>query len=297
MDRYPEIRDLQMLLALSQRKHFTRAAADCGISQPAFSARIHQLEQQLGVPVVRRGNKFLGFTPEGDLVLRWARKILTDAEGMRQDIEIARDDLRGVLAVGVVPTALPYAAAVSTSLRARYEHLTIQIQSLTSSQINLALHDFSIDAGITYCDEKELGTLRFEDIYQEHYVLLSPLHLAPRKKGRASWAEAAKLPLCLLSKDMRFRQIVDEVFQVAGVSPEPVMETNAFTAAMVQVTNGSAATIAPQKLVDSLFLDQNSVSLALDNPVVEKTIGLATLDHEPALPAIDALRAVIGVSI
>ncbi len=296
MDRYPEIRDLQMLLALSQRKHFTRAAADCGISQPAFSARIHQLEQQLGVPVVRRGNKFLGFTPEGDLVLRWARKILTDAEGMRQDIEIARDDLRGVLAVGVVPTALPYAAAVSTSLRARYEHLTIQIQSLTSSQINLALHDFSIDAGITYRDEKELGTLRFEDIYQEHYVLLSPLHLAPRKKGRASWAEAAKLPLCLLSKDMRFRQIVDEVFQVAGVSPEPVMETNAFTAAMVQVTNGSAATIAPQKLVDSLFLDQNSVSLALDNPVVEKTIGLATLDHEPALPAIDALRAVVGVS-
>jgi DNA-binding transcriptional LysR family regulator len=296
MDRYPEIRDLQLLLALSQRRHFTRAASDCGISQPAFSARITHLEQQLGVPIVRRGNKFLGFTREGDLVLRWARKILTDAEGMRQDIEIARDDLHGVLAVGVVPTALPYAAAVSTSLRARYEHLTIQIQSLTSSQINRALHDFSIDAGITYRDEKELTALRFEDIYQEHYVLLSPLHLAPRKKGSASWAEAAQLPLCLLSKDMRFRQIVDEVFQVAGVSPEPVMETNAFTAAMVQVTNGSAATIAPQKLVDSLFLDQNSVSLALDNPVVEKTIGLATLDHEPALPAIDALREVIGVT-
>jgi DNA-binding transcriptional LysR family regulator len=296
MDRYPEIRDLQLLLALSQRRHFTRAASDCGISQPAFSARITHLEQQLGVPIVRRGNKFLGFTREGDLVLRWARKILTDAEGMRQDIEIARDDLHGVLAVGVVPTALPYAAAVSTSLRARYEHLTIQIQSLTSSQINRALHDFSIDAGITYRDEKELTALRFEDIYQEHYVLLSPLHLAPRKKGSASWAEAAQLPLCLLSKDMRFRQIVDEVFQVAGVSPEPVMETNAFTAAMVQVTNGSAATIAPQKLVDSLFLDQNSVSLALDNPVVEKTIGLAILDHEPALPAIDALREVIGVT-
>ena len=96
---------------------------------------------------------------------------------------------------------------------------------------------------------------------------------------------------------MRFRQIVDEVFLVAGVTPEPVMETNAFTAAMVQVTNGSAATIAPQKLVDSLFLDQNSVSLKLEEPVVEKAIGLATLDYEPALPAIDALRAVIGVSV
>ena len=127
MDRYPEIRDLQLLLALAQRKHFTRAASDCGISQPAFSARIHQLEQQLGVPIVRRGNKFIGFTKDGELVLKWARKILTDAEGLRQEMELARDDLQGVLSVGVVPTALAYAASVSTSLRARYEHLTLSL--------------------------------------------------------------------------------------------------------------------------------------------------------------------------
>lgn len=296
MDRYPEIRDLQLLLALSQRKHFTRAAADCGISQPAFSARIHHLEQLMGVSIVRRGNKFLGFTREGELVLKWARKVISDVEGMRQDIEFARDDLQGVIAVGVVPTALPYAASISTALRARYEHLTIKIQSLTSVEIARALHEFSIDAGITYLDEKDNGTLRFDSIYQESYVLLSPPHLAPRVRGSATWKEAAHLPLCLLSKDMRFRQIVDEVFQEAGLSPEPVMETNAFTAAMVQVNNGAAATIAPQKLVDSLFLNQNSVSLKLENPVVEKTIGLATMDHEPALPAIDALRDVIRTS-
>jgi len=295
VDRYPEIRDLQLLLALSQRKHFTRAASDCGISQPAFSARINHLEQLLGVPIVRRGNKFLGFTREGELALKWARKVITDIEGMRQDIENARDDLQGVLAVGVVPTALPYAAAVSTSLRARYEHLTIQIQSLSSTEILRGLHEFSIDAGITYSD-KNSSALCFDSIYEERYVLLSPMHLAPRSKGKASWAEAAKLPLCLLSKDMRFRQIIDEVFQKAGVSPKPVMETNAFTAAMVQVTNGSAATIAPQKLVDSLFLDQNSVSLKLEKPTVENTIGLVTLDHEPVLPAIDAMRSVIGLS-
>ena len=296
MDRYPEIRDLQLLLALFQRKHFTRAAADCGISQPAFSARIHHLEQLLGVPIVRRGNKFLGFTREGELVLKWARKVITDVEGMRQDIEIARDDLHGVIAVGVVPTALPYAASVSTALRAKYEHLTIQIQSLTSVEIARALHEFAIDAGITYLDDKNNSSLRFESIYQEHYVLLSPPHLAPREKGSATWEEAAQLPLCLLSKDMRFRQIVDEVFQSAGITPEPVMESNAFTAAMVQVNNGAAATIAPQKLVDSLFLDQNAVSLKLENPVVEKTIGLAILNQEPMLPAINALRDVIGTS-
>jgi len=295
MDRYPDIRDLQLLIALSQRKHFTQAAADCGISQPAFSARIRALENDLGVPVVRRGNKFLGFTKDGELLLKWARKILTDAEGLRQDIEVSKGALQGTLVLGVVPTALPYAASISTTLRDRYGELTIQIQSLTSTQIARGLTDYSLDAGITYHDEREMLPLRFEAIYEEHYVLLAPTHLAPRRKGSASWTEAAALPLCLLSKDMRFRQIVDQVFLTAGVSPQPVMETNAFTAALAQVTNGSAATIAPQKLIDSLFLDQNSISLQLKEPVVENAIGLATLDHEPSLPAIDALRQVIGL--
>ncbi len=296
MDRYPDIRDLQLLIALSQRKHFTQAAADCGISQPAFSARVRALEQELGVPIVRRGNKFLGFTKDGELLLKWARKILTDAEGLRQDIQISKGTLLGELVLGVVPTALPYAAAVATTLRSRYEKLTIQIQSLTSAQIARGLNEYSIDAGITYRDEKEIGALRFEPIYNEHYVLLAPMHLAPRKKGSASWAEAAALPLCLLSKDMRFRQIVDEVFKRAGVQAEPAMETNAFTAALVQVTNGSAATVAPQKLVDSLFLDQNSVSLKLIEPEVEHSIGLTTLNVDPELPAIEALRQMIGLS-
>ena len=295
MDRYPDIRDLQILIALSQRKHFTRAAADCGISQPAFSARIRALENQLGVPIVRRGNKFHGFTKDGELLLKWARKILTDAEGLRQEIEVSKGALQGTLVLGVVPTALPFAASVSATLRAQYGELTIQIQSLTSAQIALGLSNYSLDAGITYHDETEIASLRFEPIYEEQYVLLSPMHLAPRKKGSASWVEAASLPLCLLSKDMRFRQIVDHVFERAGVSPEPVMESNAFTAALAQVTNGSAATIAPQKLIDSLFLDQNSISLKLKDPVVANTIGLAMLHHEPALPAIEALQQVIGI--
>ena len=149
MDRYPDIRDLQILIALSQRKHFTRAAADCGISQPAFSARIRALENQLGVPIVRRGNKFLGFTKDGELLLKWARKILTDAEGLRQEIEVSKGALQGALVLGVVPTALPFAASVSTTLRAQYGELTIQIQSLTSAQIALGLSDYSLDAGIT----------------------------------------------------------------------------------------------------------------------------------------------------
>lgn len=292
MATYPEIRDLQLLLALAQRKHFTQAAGDCGISQPAFSARIRHLEDELGVPIVRRGNKFLGFTRDGELVLKWASKIVSHAEGLRQDIEVAKGNLMGNLVLGVVPTALSYAALISTRLREAHPQLAIQITSMTSAQIARGLTDFSLDAGFTYQDDIDQPHVLFDAIYDEQYVLLSPRSLSPQATGSITWADASKLPLCLLSKDMHFREIVDDAFAQAGVAAQPVMETNAFTAAIAKVANGSAATIAPSAFVDSLRLDANTVSLPLKNPQVSYTIGLAVLDHEPVLPAIEALRTV-----
>jgi DNA-binding transcriptional LysR family regulator len=293
MANYPEIRDLQLLLVLSQRKHFTQAAADCGISQPAFSARIRHLEDELGVPIVRRGNKFLGFTPDGELVIRWASRILADAEGLRQDMEVSKGALRGTLVLGVVPTALSYAADIATRLRKTHPGLSIRINSQTSAQIARGLTEFSVDAGITYRDFMDNTLLHFESIYAEQYVLLVPAALAPRRRGKASWTEAARLPLCLLSRDMHFRQIVDEAFERAGASAVPVMETNAFTAVLAQVANGTAATIAPRKLVGSLLLDHRTISLELIEPLVSHDIGIAVLNHEPRLPAIQVLHQTV----
>ncbi len=92
---------------------------------------------------------------------------------------------------------------------------------------------------------------------------------------------------------MHFRQIVDSAFSQAGVTPEPVMETNAFTAALAQVAIGSAATIAPAKLVNSLLLTRRTVVLRLVEPFVAHEIGIAVLDHELALPAISILHETV----
>ena len=79
-----DLRDLQMLVSLSRTKNFSRSALECNISQPAFSTRIRKLEDRLKLPLVRRGNSYQGFTSEGEVVLKWARKLLADEEGMRQ---------------------------------------------------------------------------------------------------------------------------------------------------------------------------------------------------------------------
>ena len=64
---------LEFLIALAREKNFGKAAEQCGVTQPTFSAGIKQLEDTLGVMLVQRTSRFLGFTAEGERVLDWAR--------------------------------------------------------------------------------------------------------------------------------------------------------------------------------------------------------------------------------
>src|SRR5258706_7067445 len=111
---------LEFLIAIAQKKHFGRAAESCGVTQPTLSAGIKQLEEALGVLLVRRGSRFLGFTEEGERVLEWARRIVSDVRALKQDVEALKRGLTGHLRIAAIPTALPMVAALTTPFHARY---------------------------------------------------------------------------------------------------------------------------------------------------------------------------------
>ncbi len=288
-----DLRDMELIAALARHKHFARAAEECGISQPAFSARIRNFETTLGVPMVKRGNRFLGFTPEGEIVLKWARRMILDADGMRQEVQSAKGALVGRLSIGAVPTALTFAAGVPAQIHKQHPGLAMRLLSMSSSDIIRGIEDFTLDAGITYLDDRTLGSLKTVPLYDEQYVLLVPPALAPRQSGTVTWREAADLPLCLLTSNMRNRQIVDEIFASVGASPKPIMETNAFVAALTQVARGALATIAPELLADTLPIAEGSVRLRLVEPQATRSIGLVMADRDPQPPAFKAFSDVI----
>src|SRR6187551_2535396 len=102
---------LDFILALAHEKHFGRAAEACGVTQPTLSAGVKQLEEVLGVMLVRRGSRFLGLTGEGERVLDWARRIVADSRALKQDVERLKHGLSGHLRIAAIPTALPIVAA------------------------------------------------------------------------------------------------------------------------------------------------------------------------------------------
>ncbi len=286
-----DIRQLRYLVSLSRERHFARAAEACGVAQPTLSAGLRHLEEELGVPVVERGNRFKGFTPEGERVLAWAQRILADCESLEQELVTSRRNLQGRLNLGVIPSALASVPPLVKALQARQQGVSVKVLSMTSAGIQRGLEAFELHAGVTYLDNEPLARVRSLPLHREGYVLLAGAGHGLEGRRAVTWGEAAELPLCLLVPEMQNRRIVEAAFAAAGARPRPADETDSMVALLSHVREAGLCAVAPARLLERLGLAGTLLALPLEGPAVEHTVGLVVADREPTPPLVAELWA------
>ena len=280
---------LEMFIALAHESHFGRAAEVCGVTQPTLSSAIKQLEDQLGVQLVWRGSRFQGLTPEGQRVLDRARRIVGDTRALKDEMRNLRHGLAGNLRIGVIPTALPMVADLTTPFTRRHPNVRVTILSRTSAEILTGIERLDLDAGITYLDNEPLGRVTQVPLYSEFYRLLcTPASLFAARE-RVTWAELAGAPLCLLTGDMQNRRIVNQRLSEAGVTAAPMVESNSTIALLTHVMSGEWVSILPKKLADLFAQAGRLVAVPVVAPEAEHLVGLIATHRDPPTPLIAAL--------
>jgi len=288
------LKHLQYLTTLARERHFARAASVCGVTQPTLSAGIKQLEEQLGLLVVQRGQRFEGLTAAGELVLAWAQRITADAESLEQEASRLRQVLQGRLRIGVVPTALPAIPTLALPLAQKYPGVRLTVVADPSVDIQAGLDQFHFEAGITYLDNEPLSRVRGIPLYREQYLLVTPAGGPLASKRRVSWKEAASLPLCLLTPDMQNRRIVNGHFADAGATVAPAVETNSVFTLCALVRSGYWASVLPHGLLPLLSEVEAVAILPLEGPAAPHTVGVVVSDRNPLQPTATALLDVLG---
>ncbi|WP_399677456.1 LysR substrate-binding domain-containing protein [Xenophilus sp.] len=297
---------LRYLAALSEHKHFGRAAAACHITQPALSNALRALEADFGVVIVRRGRAFAGLTPEGETVLASARRMLHEHELLQQALKSEAGRPRGHLRMAAVPTAIPLLTRFAARLQARHPGIVPTVLSMSSVELETGLDTLALDLALGYIERKGRpaagGATRRNAWPQtvEHYFLLRRREEAPpasRRAARAAapakagvgkksadpqdlhigasigWAEAARLPLCLLTPEMHNRAIIDRAFADAGAEVAPAIETNSVLALALSVLNGRVCAVLPGAMVDTVRGQGELEALPLVAPEVRTPIG------------------------
>lgn len=272
---------LRYLVALSEHRHFARAADACHITQPALSNALRALEKELGIALVKRGRAFAGLTDEGLRVLQTARRMLREQELLQQDLRGSAENPQGCLRVGTVPTAVPIATRFLSALKARHPGIVAQLRSLSSQDIEAGLQDQTLDLGLGFTERLAGQEARFESLpqYEECYFLLRrrPALGSLQVGAACHWAQAAAQPLCLLSPEMHHRRIVDGAFATAGVEVTCAMETDSVLALVLAVVDGAMAAIVPGAIVASAPGGIGLEALPLTQPAITTPVAFMTL--------------------
>ncbi|WP_072392203.1 LysR family transcriptional regulator [Hyphomicrobium sp. CS1GBMeth3] len=282
---------LELLLALARERHFGRAAEAAGVTQPTLSSALKSLEDQLGVLIVERGSRFRCFTPEGERILDWSRRMVGDARAMRQEIEALKKGLSGHLRLAAIPTSLPFLTELTVPMRRRYPDVNLTVLSTTSDAILAMLENLEVDIGISYVDTEPPPRFESIRIYDERYVLLVAPESPLADRETVTWAEAGELPLCLLTPDMQNRRLIDRHLKEAGVTQTPTLESNSMLMLYAHVRSGEWASILPSRLAETLDRPSNLRPISLVEPTVTHRIGLVVAKREPHSPLVAAFIA------
>jgi DNA-binding transcriptional LysR family regulator len=283
------LRHLQYLVALGRERHFARAAVLCSVTQPSLSAGIKQLEEELGILLVLRGQRFEGFTPAGEQVLAWARRIVDECDSLKMDASRLRGELEGGIRIAAVPSALTLLPALLDAVATNHPRVRLIVHSRSSDEIQRGLQNHDLDAGITYLDREPLVNVRSVPLFTERYLLLLPASHASPGATQLPWAALPELPYCLLPREMQNRRIIEGQLEASGVDLDPLVETDSIASLAALLKTGRWASVVPRSVLELLPDDGRLATLELVDPVIEHTLGLVVAGSDPLKPTAQAL--------
>jgi LysR family cyn operon transcriptional activator len=280
-----ELRQIRYFLGVAKHLHFTRAAEQLHISQPALSGAIKLLEEELQAPLFKRIGRRVELSQAGKAFQPHATRIVQACEEGRVAVQEVVGLLRGHITVGVIHTLNAY---VVPQLAARFRALApgvgMMARAMHASEIPARVSEGQVDVGITMLPVGD-PSLEERRLYQEELVLVSPPPRASRRQPSLPLKEAAHMPLVLFPPEYALRRIIDQEFASVGEQPVPTVEMPDVGGIVSAVQAGVGSTLLPLPYVRYMGLDERMPVQRLRDPNPARTVGLVMRKDRHVDPA------------
>ncbi len=187
-----DLRGLEIFAAVCATRSITLAAQRLGLSQPAVSQAVQQLEQTLRVTLIHRGRRPLTMTSAGEWLARRAVRILRDAHQIAATIRHLEAGSALQLRVGVVDSLSdPFVPALVRQLQSSVLYLSVAAG--LARELRAGLREHSFDLIFTNDTHDDADGLERHALLTESYVLVVPSTLETGTPGLVTLSET--LPL------------------------------------------------------------------------------------------------------
>lgn len=286
-------RQIDAFLALAAQRSFTRAAAQCHLSQPAFSALIRALEDGLGLRLFDRSTRHVNLTAEGENFLEAARRIRAEVDNALATMRDAASLRRGRVAVALLPSlAAGWLPGVLADYRAAHPGVELDIADVLSEpcieRVATGKADFALAA--IRADTPELQAEPFcSDGF--HLVCRADHPLARRRKAMPLHAQdLAEWPFVHLARTSSVRQYLEAALHPQAMNT--LMEVEQLATVMGMVRAGLGISVVPT-LTLFHFHQPGLVTRALALPGLTRRIYLVRRRDRSLSVAAQALYALV----
>lgn len=268
-----EFRHLRYFLAVADALHFTKASEGLHVSQPALSAQVKQLEQEVGVPLFDRLGRSVHLTRAGMIFREHARRALREMELAQATIAQEEGLQRGQLTVGVVQTVNAYLVPeIVTRFSTKYPLVSLKLDELSGPDIEAGVENGALDMGIGFVPVTS-ERIENQPLFEEDFVLIaSPGHRLAKRR-QLSLSALAEESLILLPDIFCTRRLLNASFERVGAQPKIIVEMNSIEGILATVRTSRLATVLPRL---SLGVGRNNGlrGIPLKNPTPRRGVGL-----------------------
>jgi DNA-binding transcriptional LysR family regulator len=289
-----EVRQLEYVVAIADTKSFTKAAERCHTAQSALSHQIARLEGQLGAKIFERTSRSVALTEAGQVLLPYARRILSDVADAHCELMELDGTVSGRLRLGMTQTAVRALDLVSILGQYSREQPEIELSLMSGptaelfglivrGQLDLAVTDVGVEGVPHGLDYMAL-------IESERLVAVVPSDNPLTRRKRVDIRElAATAEFVDFRENTGLRNRVDEICRVAGVSREVAFELGEIREMVKFAANGLGVAIVPESFTRGSECDYiaelGARVIALQDPLAALSIGVFT-ESNRSLPTV-----------
>src|SRR5215468_2463802 len=300
LGRRLKFRDLQVLFAVVEAGSMARAAAQLGLTQPAVSEVIAQLEQLFSVRLFDRSTRGVELTIYGRTLLKRARAAFDEIKQGAEEIDFLADPTVGEVRIGTsegMPAGV-ISAVVDRLLRQRPRFTFRVIQAATNDLQYRDLRERNVDlifGRLTMpVTDKDL---KVEILFQDQFVVVAGLASKWRKRRRIEPAELIDEPWCLFDR-RQFLLSVAKSFHAKGAEmPRCTIITNSVQLSFAMAATGRVLTVATASRLRLAGKRLGVAPLPVDLALETFPTGIVTLKNRAVGPAaqlfIDCARTVV----
>lgn len=286
--RGPDLRALEIFRAVATEGSVSKAALKLNRVQSNISTRIKQLERQLDKSLFLRHNRGLTLTPDGDLLLSYAERLLQLSMEASEALNGGKPS--GVFRIGTMEST---AAARLPEILSRYHELYPDVQIVLETGTagglmdRLLNHDIEIAFVAEPVSFDRVGT---QPVFEEQLILVAPKSFPPIKNAR----DISGKTVVGFEAGCAYRRYLDDWLLEAGIVPRSVMAVSSYLAIFACVSAGTGYAVVPQSVLDIVSTKGQFQRYALpDNLSRIKTLLAWRSDYKSA--KLDALKDLLPV--